>query len=115
MSRISHRCARSLAGDLTICWGPISVFLVWLATSAGRAMAAGRTAVGALKAARAKGRRKRAFMLGVWRCGSARCGQEPIGGAERSRTERSGRTGRGDSGPGARSSDGVAGLRRREG
>ena len=52
-------------GDLTICWGPTSVFFwVWLATSAGRAMAAGRTAVGALKAARAKGRRKRAFMLG---------------------------------------------------
>lgn len=48
----------------TICCDPTSVFLIWLATSAGRAIADGRTAVGARKAALAKGRRKRAFMLG---------------------------------------------------
>jgi hypothetical protein len=51
-------------GPLTICWGPTSVFLFWLAMRAGRAMADGRTAVGARKAALAKGRRRRAFMLG---------------------------------------------------
>lgn len=50
--------------SLTICWGPASVFLFWLATRAGRAMADGRAAAGARKAALAKGRRKRAFMMG---------------------------------------------------
>jgi hypothetical protein len=41
-------------------------------------MADGRTAVGARKAALAKGRRKRAFMVGYLDCGSARCGGGPI-------------------------------------
>jgi hypothetical protein len=41
-------------------------------------MAAGRTAAGARKAALAKGRRKRAFMVGYLDCGSARCGGGPI-------------------------------------
>jgi hypothetical protein len=53
-----------LGFDLTICCGPTSVFLFWLATRAGRAIADGRTAVGARKAALAKGRRKRVFMMG---------------------------------------------------
>lgn len=72
---------------LTICCGPTSVFLFWLAIRAGRAMTDGRTAVGARKAALAKGRRKRAFMLGYlemrvsallrrsnWRWGACSCG-----------------------------------------
>lgn len=45
-------------------------------------MAAGRTAVGARKAL-AKGRRKRAFMVGyLGFCGSARCCGVPMGALE---------------------------------
>jgi hypothetical protein len=58
--------------------------LFWLAMRAGRAMADGRTAMGARTAALEKGRRKRAaFMLGYLEfCGSARCCGGPIGGTE---------------------------------
>ena len=76
---VSRSTSRLRGPCLTICWGVASVFLLWLATRAGRAMVDGRTAVGARKAALAKGRRKRAFMLGyLGCCGSARCCGVPM-------------------------------------
>jgi hypothetical protein len=67
--------------NLTICCDPISVFLFWLAMRAGRAIIDGRAAAGARNAAAlAKGRRKRAFMVGYLEfCGSARCCRGSIG------------------------------------
>jgi hypothetical protein len=66
--------------SLTICCDPTSVFLFWLAMRAGRAID-GRAAMGARKAAAlAKGRRKRAFMVGYLEFGtSARCCGGSIG------------------------------------
>jgi len=67
--------------SLTICCTPTSGFLFWPAMRAGRDRTEGRAAIGARKAAAlAKGRRKRAFIVGYLElCGSARCCGGPIG------------------------------------
>lgn len=70
-------------------------------------MVDGRMAVGARKAALAKGRRKRAFMVGYLElCGSARCCGGPIGEMKLAGGELAYRTTCTE--PGEMSSDGVA-------
>jgi hypothetical protein len=75
--------------NLTICCDPISVFLFWLAMRAGRAIIDGRAAAGARKAAAlAKGRRKRAFMVGYLEFAGQRAAAETqLGGIELARGE----------------------------